>query len=148
MQSGERNKLGRLALVLAVGGLLLSSSAFAEEQQMTVTEKFAAMDTNHDGKISPDEYAVYTRIMFDKMDTNKDGQLTVVEIQAAHPGKAKGMSVSEKVKMVDTNRDGTVSVEEYTAGGKTVFEKMDSDGDGYVTITEMEAGHKKMMEKK
>jgi Ca2+-binding EF-hand superfamily protein len=148
MRSVKLSRLFGGAFGLVAGGaLLLSPAAFAGEA-MSVADKFAAMDTNHDGKVSPDEYAVGARMMFDKLDTNKDGQVTAAEMDAGHAGKAKGMSTADKIKMVDTNGDGVVSADEHAAGAKAMFDKMDSDKDGYLTQSEMEAGHKKMMEKK
>jgi Ca2+-binding EF-hand superfamily protein len=141
--------LGHLALgVVAGGSLLLASSAFAGSDSAQIADKFAAMDTNQDGKISPDEHAVGAKMMFDKMDANRDGQVTAAEMQAARPDKGKGMPASEKIKVVDVNGDGAVSAEEHAAGAKAMFDKMDSDRDGYLTKSEMEAGHAKMTEKK
>jgi Ca2+-binding EF-hand superfamily protein len=136
------------AFGLCAGGALLLSPAALAGEGMSVADKFAAMDTNHDGKVSPDEYAVGARIMFDKLDANKDGQVTAAEMEAGRPGKAKGMSTADKIKMVDTNGDGAVSADEHAAGAKAMFDKMDSDQDGYLTKSEMEAGHKKMVERK
>jgi Ca2+-binding EF-hand superfamily protein len=147
MKTGKLSRLGGGAFGLLAGGALLLSPAFAAEV-MSVTEKFAAMDTNHDGKVSPDEHQVGAKMIFDRIDTNHNGEVTVVEMEEAHPGKAKGMSAAEKIKVVDTDGDGMVSIEEYYAGARAMFNVMDSDKDGYLTRSEMEAGHKKMMEKK
>jgi Ca2+-binding EF-hand superfamily protein len=148
MRTGKLSRLGGGAFgVLAGGALLLSPSAFAGEG-MSVADKFAAMDTNHDGKVSPDEHQVGAKMMFDKMDANHDGEVTASEMETAHIGKAKGMTAAEKIKVVDNNGDGMISVDEYYAGARAIFNKMDSDQDGYLTKSEMEAGHKKMMEKK
>ncbi len=48
----------------------------------------------------------------------------------------------EKVRMLDTDADGQVSLAEFTAGGKTKeeFAKMDIDGNGYVTAAEFQVG--------
>jgi Ca2+-binding EF-hand superfamily protein len=139
----HRGKLNRLAIGLAAGGgMLLSSAAFAGG--MSADEKFAMMDTNKDGRVSPDEFEVGAKQMFDKMDTNKDGKVTAAEMDAAHAGKAKGMSSADKIKKVDTNGDGTLSADEHAAGAKKMFNRMDADHDGYLTKQELEAGHKAM----
>jgi hypothetical protein len=148
MKTGKLSRLGGGAFGLLAGGaLLLSPAAFAGEG-MSVADKFAAMDTNHDGKVSPDEHQVGAKMMFDKMDTNHNGEVTVTEMEVANIGKAKGMTAAEKIKVVDTNGDGMVSVDEYYAGARAIFNAMDSDKDDYLTLSEMEVGHKKMMGKK
>jgi Ca2+-binding EF-hand superfamily protein len=135
--------------MVAGGGLLLGSAAFAGGDSAQIADKFAAMDTNQDGKISPDEHAVGAKMMFDKMDANRDGQVTAAEMQAVRSDKgSKGMPASDKIKVVDVDGDGRISADEHAAGAKAMFDKMDSDKDGYLTKSEMEAGHKKMMEKK
>ena len=52
-------------------------------------------------------------------------------------------TVEDKVKMLDTDGDGQVSLTEFTAHeGKTAadFAKMDVNADGYATVAEMEVG--------
>ena len=43
-------------------------------------QQFDEMDTNHDGKISKEEFMVHTEGMFKSMDTNGDGVLTKDEL--------------------------------------------------------------------
>jgi hypothetical protein len=87
------------------------------------------MDANRDGKISADEHAAGARAMFEMMDANKDGNVTAAEMDAAHEQvtgrKAKGteMSSAEKIKVIDTDGDGSVSAEEHAGGSKTMFEE-------------------------
>jgi Ca2+-binding EF-hand superfamily protein len=44
----------------------------------------ARMDTNHEGKISAQEYADAMKSRFDEMDTNHDGKVTRKEFNAVH----------------------------------------------------------------
>jgi Ca2+-binding EF-hand superfamily protein len=57
------------------------------------------------------------------------------------------MSSAEKIKVVDTNRDGMLTAEEHAAGSKKMFDKMDTDKDGFVSKAELTACHAKMMKK-
>jgi Ca2+-binding EF-hand superfamily protein len=128
-----------------------------------VDAEFQKMDTNGDGKISPDEHAAGAKMMFTKMDANNDGKVTAAEMDAAHAkmeaahaktekseGKRSdkmGMSSADKIKMLDTNNDGLLTADEHAAGAKMMFTKMDTDNDGYLTKAELKAGHEKMMTK-
>lgn len=51
-------------------------------------------------------------------------------------------TTEDKVKMMDADADGQVSLAEFTAHGKTEadFAKVDVNGDGYATVAEMEVG--------
>ena len=90
---------------------------------------------------------------FKTTDTNKDGKVTAAEMDAAHQrvtGKKAGksdMSAADKIKVVDTDGDGILTVEEHGAGSRAMFAKMDTDKDGSLTKTELAAGHASMMKK-
>lgn len=43
------------------------------------------------------------------------------------------------LSMLDTDRDGRVSVDEHARGARDMFRRMDRDGDGTVTVEEMDA---------
>jgi len=148
----SRSKLNRWA-GLAFGiagawGVALPSVALADHES-----SFEAMDSNGDGKVSPDEHAVATGQMFEKMDTNRDNKVTAAEMTAAHqnitgkkPEKGE-MTAVEKIKTMDTNGDGVLTLEEYAAGSQWMFGQMDTDHDGYLTKAEVKAGHQKFMPK-
>lgn len=59
-----------------------------------------------------------------------------------------GMSSADKIKVIDTDKDGKLSAAEHEAGSKSMFGKMDSDMDGNLSEAEMKAGHEAMMGKK
>jgi Ca2+-binding EF-hand superfamily protein len=130
-----------------VCGFVLPSVAFANNPEA----RFESMDTNGDGKVSPDEHAAAASRMFEKMDTNADGKVTAAEMTAAHQnmtGKKaeKGeMTATEKIKKFDTNGDGVLTADEHAAGAKAMFDKMDTDHDSHLTKGELKAGHEKYM---
>ena len=149
MSSFKLSRWAGLAFGIAgVCGFVVPSVAFADQEA-----RFESMDTDGDGRISPDEHAAAASRMFEKMDANGDGKVTAAET-AAHlrlTGKKaeKGeMSAVDKIKMMDTNADGVLSADEYAAGAQSMFEKMDTDHDGYLTRAEVKAGHEKYMHRK
>ena len=137
-------------------GLAVPATAFGHGDKAGTPPgtQFKMMDTNGDGKISPEEHAAGAKKMFDMMDADKDGKVTAEEMEAAHAkitGKERGaseMSAADKIKVIDTNGDGVISAEEHAAGAKKMFDLMDTDKDGFLTPAEMAAGHGKMMKGK
>jgi Ca2+-binding EF-hand superfamily protein len=53
-------------------------------------------------------------------------------------------SAQSEMKMMDTDKNGRITMAEHTMGAKKMFEKIDADYDGRVTATEMDAAHKDM----
>jgi hypothetical protein len=54
-------------------------------------------------------------------------------------------TTTDKVRMLDTDMDGQVSLAEYTTSGETEegFAKIDVNADGFVTAAEMEVGEER-----
>jgi Ca2+-binding EF-hand superfamily protein len=135
-------------------GLNVPNIALADKPKVgSANAAFQMMDTNTDGKISPDEHSAGAKRMFETMDANKDGKVTAAEMDGAHE-KVTGkkatkmdMSAADKIKAIDTNSDGVLTAEEHATGSKMVFEKMDADKDGFLSKAELEGGHAKMMTK-
>lgn len=146
----NQRKLNYFSKVIIISGLTLSLGAIADNN---ADAQFKMMDTNSDGKLSPDEHATGARKMFDTMDANHDSKVTAAEMDVAHQkiagAKAKktDMSSAEKIKVVDTNGDGILSADEHVAGSKNMFDKMDNDKDGFLSKAELADGHAKLMRK-
>jgi Ca2+-binding EF-hand superfamily protein len=149
---------GCAGLALGVAGVAFAVPAVAVANN--VDARFEAMDTNGDGRISPDEHSATAARMFDRMDANGDGKVTAAEMDAfkqkvlADKGvkpkrdeKKAEMSSAEKIKTIDTNGDGVLTADEHAAGAKAMFDKMDADDDSYLSKSEMRAGHEKYMHK-
>ena len=143
-----------LRTVAVVGGVMLASLAFGAGPKAGKPDaEFTAMDTNKDGKVSAEEHAAAAKKMFDTMDANRDGKVTAAELAAAHhrvtgkKTKKTDMSATEKIKVIDTDGDGILTVEEHAAGSRVMFEKMDTDKDGFLTKNELAAGHAQMLRK-
>jgi Ca2+-binding EF-hand superfamily protein len=98
----------------------------------------AQLDTNGDGVVDRAEAAKSPRLAerFDAVDTNKDGKLSTEELRDArgprgHRGPHGG---HERMAKLDTNKDGRISAEEAKADPRFAarFAEMDSNKDGFV----------------
>lgn len=140
-------------VILSVCAFSGDASAAAHPNEGLIDAQFKVMDTNGDGRLSPDEHAAGAKRMFDAMDANKDGTVTIAEMDAVHknvPGKepkSSDLSSIEKIKVVDQNGDGLLSADEHAAGSRKMFSKMDADRDGFLSRAELTAGHEKMLKK-
>ncbi len=151
-----------LAMLCALG-LCASAPAFAEmnadKTGMMVDASMKMMDTNADGMISMDERAAACKTMFTKADTNADGKLSSGEMVAAATSEKSGMGmtpdpakistmVSKKIAMMDTDKDGMVSMAEEDAASMNMFTMSDTNKDSMLSRQEMVDGmtaHMKMM---
>jgi hypothetical protein len=144
-----------------VGAVLASLAVEAAEPlksmpspaQEAAEAEVRRMDMDRDGKLSAAEHANGTKRMFGKMDMDGNGSVTAAEMDAAQAAVAPGtapsaMSSQDKIKVIDTNKDGTLSAEEHAAGSRSMFEKMDRDKDGFLTAAEVQRGHETLLKAK
>jgi Ca2+-binding EF-hand superfamily protein len=150
-------------LLLAAAFLALGSAGLAQNAPKPVSRadfvknldaRFAAMDTNHDGKVDHNEMVAQqqrdlqlarTRIAqqlegkFRQLDTNKDGQLSLPEFMAAAPTIKTSETPDELIQKYDTNHDGKVSADEFRAPEMAKFNRADTNHDGIVSPAELQA---------
>jgi Ca2+-binding EF-hand superfamily protein len=123
-----------------------------------VDNRFASVDTNHDGKLSKDELqaqqqrdmeqarkvvAAQVQAQFRKLDTNKDGQLTMQEFMAAAPAVRTAETPDQLLQKFDSNGDGRISPDEFRAPEIAKFNRVDTNRDGIVTPAELQAANRK-----
>ena len=151
-------------LVPALSILVLASPAFGQggpakpvsraDFLKTLDNRFNALDTNHDGKVTKDELASeqqrevqrakaqitqQLQAKFKQLDTNKDGQLSLQEFLAAAPALHASESPEQILQRLDTNHDGKVTIDEFRAPELAKFSKVDANHDGVVTPDELKA---------
>lgn len=121
-------------------------------------KRFAAMDLNGDGKVTPEERAQARDKRFDarfaKMDANGDGQLSKAELKAAHegrdrdgrrgyhgkgPGEGRGMGAAGPHDRMTGEKDGVLTRDAFMARPLAMFDRADANKDGKVTAEERQA---------
>lgn len=135
--------------ICAALGAVAAASAL-QAAQPAISDATAAeirlMDLDRDGKLSAAEHAAGTKRMFGRMDLDGNGTVTVAEMDKTPitlPGvkpDPDAPSSAEKIKVIDTNKDGSLSAEEHVQGSAAMFVRMDRDKDGFLTPAELERG--------
>lgn len=128
--------LGGMASLLVLGGAQCvpaqdspqkatdqKAATATQKPKMTPDQRFDALDTNKDGKLSPEEFKapVVKRSekadkKFKAMDKNGDGVITKDEVKGNVPKQLE--NADKRFKAMDKNGDGTVSKDEFTAKKK------------------------------
>lgn len=174
--------IGLSALALATGGAAYAKhhghgmSADADgnglvtraEAEAGAAAKFAKIDANNDGAITPaDHEARMTEMrtrMFAAIDADKSGQISRDEFmnhkhEGGHGGMHGGKGMGHKMGMrghghgkmmmqnADANSDGSITKAEFTAAALARFQQSDTNGDGQVSTEERKAHHEQMRAK-
>ncbi len=117
------------AAVLAVAAPALAQTSaptgmtLAQFQAKNGDKMFARLDTNKDGKISPDEFAAMRK------------QNAEVDAKAEKAGK-RGQRMFARF---DADKDGALSRTEANAVMAMRFKRMDANNDGVLTLEELSA---------
>lgn len=116
-------------------------------------ELWAKADADGDGKLSLEEFGALPRIqnlpeekrehIFKRLDKDDDGFLSREELQRIRGGRGHGGHPKFRLWMLDTDKSGGVSFEEFQAGEmfkklplerqEKIFERLDTDGDGQLS---------------
>jgi Ca2+-binding EF-hand superfamily protein len=101
-------------------------------------------DANHDGTITRVEMEAGLKQEFDAADTNHDGKLDPDEVAAVN-AQRWNEDKSTASTIVDWNQDGFVDFNEFSGTARSLFADIDRDGDGQLTPAELQSyrGHKK-----
>ena len=95
----------------------------------------ANYDSNGDGTVTRRELEAGLRQYFRQADTNHDGRLDPEEVAAANQRRIS-QDGSTAMPLIDWNQDGYVDFDEFAAGVRSQFEQLDLNGDGEVTLDE------------
>jgi Ca2+-binding EF-hand superfamily protein len=140
-----------LAAVLGLPG-----TAFADDHTAKLEAAFKAADKDNDGTLDKEEAKAMPRVSknFDAIDTDKDGTVSMDEVKAAMKQAKKTMHDKGEAafKKADADNDGTLDKQEATAMPRVAknFDAIDTDKDGTVSMDEirafMQAQHKSMQQ--
>jgi hypothetical protein len=100
-----------------------------------------ALDTDKDGQLSAAEIAAASASLL-TLDTDGDGILTAAELRPVPPDMPKDGKKPEPgewIMRLDTNKNGYVTFEEFTAPMKEVFSKIDTNKDNQIDKDEAAA---------
>jgi Ca2+-binding EF-hand superfamily protein len=109
------------------------------------------LDTAGNGYVTKDEFLAAAESRFARMDGNGDGKLTPDELASPHgphgnmPDKTGAGHASfgqKRFDQFDTNHDGVVTKDEFLAEAAAKFAQFDTAGNGKVTAAEIEAAPK------
>jgi hypothetical protein len=105
--------------------------------RMMLTE----MDADKDGTVTRAEIDAHEAARAAEIDADKNGTITVDEL-VAHHEKMRQQHMAERLKAMDQNGDGNVSLDEYEAARTWRMARLDRNGDGKIEPDEMQSHHR------
>jgi Ca2+-binding EF-hand superfamily protein len=132
----------RAALLAAFVACGFSLPAAAQDSPGCQRPQLKEAEGNADGGITAEKHAASASKRFEMMDKDRNGKITPDEIEASHGAESivwanHPESAAEKIRGLDSNHDGVLSVSEYSAGSQRMFHVLDADGNGVLTPSEM-----------
>jgi len=120
----------------------IANSAHAHERMERRAEGLVKhLDTDGKGFVTADEFAAAAKTRFAKLDRNGDGKLTPDELSTLGRNKAPAQKREQLVERhfdkLDNNHDGIITLNEYVAAAVAKFKELDIAGHGRVTAEEI-----------
>jgi len=114
-----------------------TGKALAEED---VKQLLLLMDTDKNGKISRQEYMQFMQAEFNRLDVDQSGELDTKELtkSSLRPGVSSGEDdVKRLLLMMDTDKNGKISRQEYMHFMQVEFDRLDKDKNGELDPKEL-----------
>lgn len=127
-----------LALALALAGC--GTDRHRRDERLVrwhpPVEMLLRYDFNHDGSITRSEMEQGLLADFTAADTNHDGRLDPDEVRAVNQMRWS-RDASTTSPLVDWNHDGYVDFDEFAAAPRSLFDQLDTDGNGILSPAEL-----------
>ena len=151
--------------VLAAGTAAARSGPGGQESTRAAATQsaaamFAQLDVNSDGRLDAADRSARHDQRFAALDADGSGAIEPAEFAAMRaergsvrhhgsdrPGQGRKHLRAGMVDMADTNRDGSITESEFTAGIMARFDQADADGDGTISADERAAQRSAMRER-
>lgn len=133
-----RHVLAASAILAVSGGVALAGAAMGPEhgRMRGLQGMFQDMDADQDGVVSRAEIEARNAARADEIDADKNGAITAAELLAWHDAQRQ-KRMEERLAAMDSDGDGTVSVEEFGDASTWRMARFDRNGDGEIEMREM-----------
>lgn len=133
---------------ICASALTIASISSAVQAAERDRPSFGMLDRDGSGEITQSELKAMGQSRFDARDSNGDGVLDQAELLAAAAQRSEAR-VDRMMERLDTNDDGSISLEEMEARRNMdrVFARMDTDGSGGLSEAEFEEGKERMKQR-
>jgi hypothetical protein len=130
------------AALLAIVTCGFTLAATADEAPGCQRPQLKEGEGTADGGITAEKHAAAANKRFELMDKDGNGKITAAEINSSHGAESivwanQPESPAEKIRNLDANRDGVLTVSEYSVGSQKMFHMLDVDSNGVLTPAEM-----------